>query len=366
MKRALFKKVNLLSAFAVAATLNFTACGDDSSSDAPAAPTTDPTLQQSSSSADNIGSSSSDEQRCEALALECGYTPEQLCSLGEVKYCPATEPTKPTEEGCAEGQTPSPVQFPQDSWTDIGEVYKNIQCNEKVVFIVRHAERDASTSNESPLTLDGVEAAVAAGAKLAGPGEFKFVNSGFLRTFQTVYYMAIGRGQYAAPAGFMDSLAAWKVVTDLDEGFVPDPKFPVDTISQITDGWFLKDKTLREQYKVRDSINNVNEMYSKWIYEGLYEDVYYNLEDRCTEVITKYLVKEYSELPKYTLMGSHDQFLMPLTSWATNKAINLIFRDEVLKEWRWVGFLSGLAIIVNDKNEIRYAPIKGMEQGYGR
>lgn len=376
MKNKLFSKAPiLLAALATATTLSLTACGDDSGSNTPSAPV--PTVSSSSVAGNPSGIT------CEALTTEC-YSAEQLCAMGQAQHCAAATSSNsqipessasqenssagntPAETGCAAGETPTPVAFPQDTWNDIGDVYKNIQCNEKVIFIVRHAERDAQTSKESPLTIDGVEAAIAAGQKLAGPGEFKFVNSGFLRTFQTVYYMAIGRGQYQAPAGFADSLAAFTVVTDLEDGFVVPTDFPTDTITQITDGWFLKDKELRETYKVRDSINNVNEMYSKWIYEGMYEDVYYNLEERCTEVINNYLVKDYSVMPKYTLMGSHDQFLMPLTSWATNKAINLIFRDYELKEWRWVGFLSGLAIIINDKNEIRYAPIKGMEQGYGR
>ena len=372
----LFKKAPILvAALATAAALNLTACADDSSSEnAPAAPVVDPSQQpadpQNPTNPQQPTSSNSGEH-CEAETLEC-YTAAELCTMGMTEHCTPDNPAQGTtpstpvaDAGCAAGEAPSPVLFPQDTWTDIGEVYKNIQCNEKVVFIVRHAERDPSTSKDSPLTLEGIEAALAAGQKLAGPGEFKFVNSGFLRTYQTVYYMAIGRGQYQVDAAFQDSL--------VNNALLPDPEFfqvradfPVDTITQITDGWFLKDKELREVYKTRDSISNVNEMYSKWIYEGMYEDVYYNLDERCNDVLKNYIVKDYSAMPKYTLMGSHDQFLMPLTSWATNKAINLIFRDYELKEWRWVGFLSGLAIIINDKNEIRYAPIKGMEQGYGR
>lgn len=379
MKTKLFKKAPMLAAaFVTAVALNITACGDDSGSKTPAAPEENQPQQPADPSTNPSNpqstSSSSNDAHCEAETPACGYTPEQLCTMGQVQYCAGSQDSstqQPTElytmnTPCEAGVVPVPVEFPQDSFVDIGEVYKNIQCNEKVVFIVRHAQRDDQTGKESPLTHDGLEAAVAAGQKLVGPEKFRFVNSGFLRTFQTVYYMAIGRGQYQPSPAFFDSLAAWKVVPELENGFVPAADFPVDTITQITDGWFLKDKNLRDQYAKRDSISNVNEMYSKWIYEGLYEDVYYNLDERCEEVLKKYLVKDYGEMPKYTLMGSHDQFLMPLISWATDKKINLIFRDRVLNQWRWVGFLSGLAIIINDKNEIRYAPIKGMEQGYGR
>lgn len=375
MKCKLFKKAPILAAaFVTAAAMSLTACGDDSgSSKTPAAPVEDPTQQPTNPSTNpsvpqQPTSSSSEVTSCEALTLECGYTAAELCAAGLTEHCTPSNPTPetPAETGCAAGETPTPVAFPQDDWTDIGEVYKNIQCNEKVVFIVRHAQRADQTTKETPLTLDGAEAAIEAGKKLIGPGEFKFVNSGFLRTFQTVYFMAIGRGQYKVNESLFDAIANGTYATDLEEGFVVPTDFPVDTISQITDGWFLKDKALRDEYKVRDSIQNVNEMYSKWIYEGMYEDVYYNLDERCTEILNTYLVKDYSQMPKYTLMGSHDQFLMPLTSWATKKAINLTFWDQETKLWRWVGYLSGLAIIINDKNEIRYAPIKGMEKGYGK
>lgn len=362
MKTKLFTKAPILLAALLAAAMSFTACGDDSGSGTPNAPVVDPGQQPTGPSVDPQNPSNTDTPVVPASSTSENVPVVQSSS----SMVPSGSSETPVAEaGCAAGEVPNPVIFPQDDFTDIGDVYKNIQCNEKVVFIVRHAERDASTSKESPLTLDGVEAAVAAGQKLAGPGEFKFVNSGFLRTFQTVYYIAIGRGQYPANPGFQDSLAAWTVVTDLEEGFVVPTNFPTDTITQITDGWYLKDKELREVYKTRDSISNVNQMYSLWIYEDMYQDVYYDLEERSKEVLNTYLIKDYSQMPKYTLMGSHDQFLMPLLSWATNKAINLIFLDEN-KQWKWVGFLSGIAIIINDKNEVRYAPIKGMEKGYGR
>ncbi len=371
MKAKLFSKSTIFSAaFVTTTALIITACGNDSN---PQTSTENNSPISSSSSVQPLSSGIVIEA-CDSLSLECGYTEAELCAVGITQYCNDTQDPNAQQPSvdytmdtpCATGVTPTPVEFPQDTWTDIGEVYKNIQCNEKVVFIVRHAQRSDQTGIESPLTHDGLEAAVEAGKQLIGPEKFRFVNSGFLRTFQTVYYMAIGRGQYQPSPAFYDSLATWKVISDLEEGFVPAADFPTDTITQITDGWFLKDKDLRDQYAKRDSISNVNEMYSKWIYEGLYEDVYYNLDERCNEILKSHLVKEYSKMPKFTLMGSHDQFLMPLISWATDKKINLIFRDRVNNKWKWVGFLSGLAIIINDKNEIRYAPIKGMDEGYGR
>lgn len=38
---------------------------------------------------------------------------------------------------------------------DITDVWKNIKCDEKVVFVIHHAERETSVRKESPLTPEG-------------------------------------------------------------------------------------------------------------------------------------------------------------------------------------------------------------------
>jgi len=253
--------------------------------------------------------------------------------------------TVPAKDPC-EGIVPQPVAFPQDEFTDIGEVYKNIQCNEKVVFMIRHGERSRNNSGkESPLTEDGVEEAIAMGAKLIGPEEFKFIHTGFVRTYQTALYAAVGRGQAQV----------------LEDGTAIG--FEADTVTQLTDGWFMKDKEKRDEYQAADStLKNVNVMYAAWAYDGLYSDVFYDLEERSQELLNTYVLKDVANLPKYTLIASHDQLLMPLLVYLTQKQIDLKLHN-VTAPRNWLTFLAGVAIIINDKNELRYAPIKGGATG---
>lgn len=228
---------------------------------------------------------------------------------------------------------PMPQIFPLDTFTDVGEVYKATQCNEKVIFMVRHGEREGFIGPESELTEDGVAMSIAMGQKLAGPEEFAYAHSGFVRTYQTVYNINVGRGQ----ATFKD-----------------------DTIPQLTDGWYVKNKELRDSVIKRDSISSVNMLYSLWAFDSLYADVFYDLTERSNELLNTYIVKDYAKLPKFTVVASHDLLLMPLTVFATNKQLQILKLQESRK---WLTYLAGVAIIINDKNERRYVPIKGDTEG---
>lgn len=253
-----------------------------------------------------------------------------------------TSATAPVKDEC-EGVSPQPIVFPMNEFTDVGEVYRNIQCNEKVVFLVRHGEREAGIGSESPLTEDGAIEAQEMGAKLVGPTEFKFIHSGFVRTYQTALNIAIGRGQ-------SQMLPDSSVVN-----------FAADTIKQLADGWYMKDKELRDTVMKRDSIKNVNVIYAAWVYEGQYADVFYDLEERSMELLNTYVIKDYAAMPKYTVIASHDQVLMPLTVFATQKQIDLKLHEPTSR--KWLSYLAGVAVIINDKNEVRYVPIKGGSSG---
>jgi broad specificity phosphatase PhoE len=212
--------------------------------------------------------------------------------------------------------------------------------------MIRHGERSRNYSGkEAPLTDDGIEEAIAMGAKLTGPGEFKFIHTGFVRTYQTALYAAVGRGQAQV----------------LEDGTAVN--FVADTVTQLTDGWFMKDKEKRDEYQAADStLKNVNVMYAAWAYDGLYSDVFYNLEERSQELLNTYVLKDVASLPKYTLIASHDQLLMPLLVYLTQKQIDLKLHSPTPPR-NWLTFLAGVAIIVNDKGELRYAPIKGGATG---
>ena len=258
-----------------------------------------------------------------------------------------TNKTDSSSTGCA---NPTPVEFPLNKFIDVGEVYKSIQCNEKVVFVIRHAERQAKISKESKLTEEGIEEARAMGAKLVGPDSFVFYHSGFVRTYQTVENIAIGRGQ-----------------AQLLEDSTTVVNFTADTIPQLADGWYKIDSVDFKDIKSADTsihISNDNELYTLWVYEGMFTEAFYDLETRSEELLKTYIIKDYKEMPKVTVMASHDQLLMPLTAYATQKQIDLKLHDETSR--RWLYYLAGVAVIINDKNEVRYVAVKGGEKGTTR
>jgi len=333
MKSKNFAYKSMVAAISMAAAFSFTACGDEPTSASPSG--NEPTTVSSSSIA-NVPVS------------------EGVVSSSSPTSSAATPATE-TANGCAAGQVPTPVAFPQDKFNDIGEVYKNIQCNEKVVFIVRHGKRESQIGNLSSLTIDGYEDAVAAGQKLVGAEPFKYIFSGMVRTYQTAASIATGRGDVACTADYAEA------EDGLDHlALTCTPEFKADTLTQLKDGWYLKDKTIRDAYIAADTtdyLKNSNVMITDWVYQGNYADAFYDLDERSKEFVAL-LVKDYNDMPKYTLAASHDQVLMPLTAWATDKKIDLKLHDPASRNW--LNYLAGVAIIINDKNEQRYAAIKGM------
>lgn len=345
---------------ALTAVALLTACSDDSSSGNPADPaaqpgadTTQVDQQQTTETNDSTQTTNPADVQGEPVTGDSTATldpPPTNPEQGQVDTT-ATQPgidTNPGTQanGCAEGEVPVPVEFPMNVFNDIGEVYRSIQCNEKVIFIVRHGERDRKITKESQLTENGIEEAQAMGAKLVGPIDFVFYHSGFVRTYQTALNIAVGRGQ----SQIVDDTVA--------------VNFSADTIPQLADGWYLKNSEMRDSIAKADSLNNVNLVYTYWIYEDKYSEAFYDLEERTQELLTNYVLKDYDQLPKYTLMASHDQLLMPLTAYATQKQIDLKLHD--INSRRWINFLAGVAIIVNSDNQVRFVAVKGGDRGTTR
>ncbi len=220
------------------------------------------------------------------------------------------------------------VVYDSIGFADIGNAYHNVGPDEKVVFVLRHAERERDTDRETPLTEDGCLQAQSVGQKLVSGTDFVYAHTAYVRTEQTALNIAIGRGQ---------------------------TEFIHDTIPELTGGWFVKDQELRESYYRRDT--NSNAIVALWAYDGMFADAFYDLEERSLEVIHNYLIKDYAEMPKAKVIISHDEFVVPLIAWATNKTASIRFKEG---RW-WINYLTGVAIIVNSNNEIRYIGIKGLD-----
>lgn len=229
---------------------------------------------------------------------------------------------------------------------DIGDVFKSVRCNEKAVFVIRHGERsDAETGPETPLThwvgepdtiagqpTDGVRQSIAVGKKLISADEFTYTHTKYVRTEQTCFYIAQGRGQQT---------------------------FPHDSSEIYSISWYKKDK---ERYKYyEDSTKNVRLVIAGWAYDNLYADAFYDLTEKTNEIIKTHIAPDYASMNKFRVICSHDDFVLPLAVFASNGTVNFRFHDPASRHWPY--FLSGVAVIIDNKNQIRYVPFKGLGIG---
>lgn len=229
---------------------------------------------------------------------------------------------------------------------DIADVFKSVRCNEKAVFIIRHGERDdAQTGRETPLTYwenepdtvngepaDGVRQARAVGQKLISAEEFVYSHTNYVRTEQTCFNINFGRGQAT---------------------------FPHDTTTLYSISWYKKDKERYDFYD--DSTKNVRLVIAGWAYDNLYADAFYDLKEKSEEIVKKDIAPGYASMNKYRVICTHDDFVLPFSVFASNGNVNYRFHDPASRHWPY--FLTGVAVIIDNKDQIRYVPFRGLGIG---
>ena len=262
-------------------------------------------------------------------------------------------PTLSSSSGTAAETDPTCVETPVatialDSigLADIADVFKSVRCNEKAVFIIRHGERDdAQTGRETPLTYwenepdtvngepaDGVRQARAVGQKLISAEEFVYSHTNYVRTEQTCFNINFGRGQAT---------------------------FPHDTTTLYSISWYKKDKERYDFYD--DSTKNVRLVIAGWAYDNLYADAFYDLKEKSEEIVKKDIAPGYASMNKYRVICTHDDFVLPFSVFASNGTVNYRFHDPASRHWPY--FLTGVAVIIDNKDQIRYVPFRGLGIG---
>ena len=222
-------------------------------------------------------------------------------------------------------------------FVDIQDVYESVKPNERVIFILRHAKRGDDTSKSGTLTDDGKEQSFEVGARLSKfPEDFVLGASEFLRAHQTVEYIARGRGQ----------------------------QYDVrDTFPELNDDWYTDDKDANE--KAKNECGGGWEVTAKYAYTGAYTTgatpAFHPLAERSVELIEDVLLKKYNDpSQRFILLSSHDKVMVPLVVYCTNKKVNLKKHDG----GKWLNYLAGVAIIIDEKGNRRYIPIKSLDSAY--
>lgn len=223
-------------------------------------------------------------------------------------------------------------------FVDIQDVYENIKDDEKVIFLLRHGERDQNATNkDDPLSTNGIKESKEVGAKLKKHKEdFRLGASEFYRAQQTVISIALGRGQ--------DTVVA-------------------DTIRELNDDWYMVN---------RDTVNKVEAAVGGWeaiglyVYNGEYTDdaetvAYYNLKDRSAELIEDVLLAKYDTVPeRFIMLSSHDKLMVPFVAYCSDLNINMNLKGG----GKWINYLAGIAIIWDKSGNRRYVAFKGLKEAF--
>ena len=224
-----------------------------------------------------------------------------------------------------------------DKFVDIKDVYEGIKSNERVIFVLRHAERGNDTSKSGTLTDNGKAQSQEVGAKLTKFSEdFVLGASEFLRAHQTVEYIAKGRGQ----------------------------QYDVrDTFPELNDDWYEKDHEASE--KAKSECGGGWELTAKYAYTGAYttgtSPAFHPLADRSVKLIEDVLLAKYNDpAQRFVMLSSHDKVMVPLVVYCTKGKVDLKKHDG----GKWLNYLAGVAIIIDEKGNRRYIPIKSLESAY--
>ena len=139
MKKFLGLSLTLATAFALSA------CSDDSASSAPE--------DNQPVSSDTVTPASSATVPESSASLPLSSDAGTLLSSSSQTLPQSSADVQPVP--CVDGD---PVEVVPDTngFADIGNVFQSVRCDEKVVFVLRHGEREPYVTKESALTEDGV------------------------------------------------------------------------------------------------------------------------------------------------------------------------------------------------------------------
>jgi len=219
------------------------------------------------------------------------------------------------------------------AFTPLVDVVNGLAADEKLVLVIRHAERNSDSAATDPLNEKGMEQSLKLGESLAGVTDFYCASSPSVRAQQTCNQVAKGRGD-------TDTLA--------------------DTISLLGGYWYVKDSVAYAKAK-KDNGGSWN-VVTKWAYEGAYADVFYEFAPRCNEWIEDVILPSFEEAKsRVTIFVSHDLLLVPLVIYISSGNVNLRYYKS--NSNRWLNYLAGVAIVMRPDGTRRFYAVRGLDSG---
>ena len=193
-------------------------CGDDSSNSSPTSTTVPEQVTPTDPSTPTDSTTNPTTDPATNPTTDPATNPTDPVTNPETPTDTATTPTDPVTNPPADTTTTNPstptdptmtaagfyrnpaaiglaVSPDTNGFYDVGEIYKAAPADAKIVFVLRHAERESGLGKESPLTEGGLQQALDVGAKLKSDESFYYGATDFLRTQTTAAKIAEGRGE---------------------------------------------------------------------------------------------------------------------------------------------------------------------------
>ena len=331
----------------------FAGCGDDSSSAIPVAPNTgtvsSSSVNQPNQPVDNPVSSSESAPVSTPSSATSNTTssatapgPDNPAS-SSAAVVPASSAAQPNGTFTF-ATTPGTLALAPDAdgFYDMGDVYKAVPKTSKIAFVIRHSKREKNNlGTESSLTPIGIQMAQTLGAKLVGDEPFYYSSTNFLRTRATCEHIAAGRGETGIEVVTWDGINGSYFLT-----------VPSDTLDAYVSKRGGNPKFIAMYSYGADYPAALAPTLSTYFHDFF---------PRGTQFLSEVIVPNMPKWKRVSILVSHDMLVEPLVAFVSNRTINLkVFEDP----YRWVNYLSGIAVIVDEAGAVTALPVRGDEVGW--
>ena len=344
-------------------TVIIAGCGDDSSNSSPTSTTVPEQVTPTDPSTPTDSTTNPTTDPATNPTTDPATNPTGPVTNPETPTDTATTPTDPVTNPPADTTTTNPstptdptmtaagfyrnpaaiglaVSPDTNGFYDVGEIYKAAPADAKIVFVMRHAERESGLGKESPLTEVGLQQALDVGAKLKSDESFYYGATDFLRTQTTAAKIAEGRGETTE----------------------------VVTMEEINGGYFLtvpSDSLDAMVSKRGGSFKYV----AMWAYEQPFPTLlvnlglpgyFYDLMERGDQFVNEVVLANLPYWKRVNVLITHDLLTEPLAVYASNRTVDL----KTYESYRWINYVAGITVVVTADGKVAVLPTRGVERGF--
>lgn len=273
---------------------------------------------------------------------------ESMSSADTGDLTNSSDSPAPSSSGAESQDNPGSATAPEvlapdaDGFYDMEDVYKLTPTTSKIAFVIRHSKREKSLGQESQLTPIGIQMAQTLGAKLASEESFYYASTDFIRTRETCTNIAKGRGEENVEVVTWDGINGGYFLT-----------VPSDTLDALVSS-IGGNQTFIAQYAYGKTFTNPH-------YGELLTSYFYDFFERGNQFINEVIVPNMPSWKRVSILVSHDMLVEPLIVYVSNRTIDLKIYEG---NHRWVNYLSGIAVIVDEAGAVTTLPVRGDSVGW--